>query len=263
MDDRVRADVACLVDSPYRGPLLLGLEDGPARREQLRETVDASRATVSRALSAFEEREWVWRDGRAYRLTSLGRLVASAFERLDATMTAANDLRGVIEHLPLEEMGFGVERLRDARVVRPSRADPFATMRYADRFVETGDSVAMLSHAFSPGVLEAVQERAAADRPTWMVVTVDVIERVAAEADLRGPVRESLASEAVGLWQSEQPVAYAFAIADDTVSFAVTDDDGRPIAVVDTSDRRVLEWARSTFEAYRDRATELGPDRFA
>jgi predicted transcriptional regulator len=263
MDDRVRADVACLVDSPYRGPLLLSLRDGPLRREQLRETVGASRATVSRALSAFEERDWVRRDGRAYVLTPLGRLVAAAFEQFDATMTAARELRGVLEHLPVEEMGFDVERLRDARVTRPNRADPFATMRHADRFVEAGDDVRMLSHAFSPGVLEAVRERAAADRSTWIVVSTAVVERIVAEDDLRRPVRESLASEAVELYHCEEPVPFAFAVADETVSFAVTDDDGRPVAIVDTDDSEVLEWARSTVEAYRDRATELGPDRFA
>jgi predicted transcriptional regulator len=263
MDERVRADLACLVDSPYRGPLLLELRNGTTSRAELREAVGASRATISRALSAFEERGWVIRTGQAYELTRLGRLVAGEFENLLATMETAHDLRGIVEYLPVDEFGFDIRHLRDATVVRPSRSDPLAPIRHADRLLEDATLAVLLSRAFSPGVIEALAERARAGEETEVVVTTSVVESLGADDTLREQVRSCLESDAVEIYEHDGEVPYILAIADAVVSFGVQDDDGRVVGVVDVEDEVVLAWARATFGEHRENTQRLDPDRFS
>ncbi|MFC7138135.1 hypothetical protein ACFQRB_19980 [Halobaculum litoreum] len=84
-----------------------------------RTATGASKATVSRALTAFEDRDWVDRTGSRAALTPLGDVVAEAVASLTATLGTAADLRGVVDHLPLDDLGFDLGRLSGATVVTP------------------------------------------------------------------------------------------------------------------------------------------------
>lgn len=262
--DRVREDLVCLIDSPYRGPILLELRDSPARREELREAVDASRSTISRALATFEERDWVTRSGQEYRLTHLGRLIADGFDALVGTIETAHDLEGIVEHVPIDDLPFGIGHLRDATIVQPSRSDPLAPIRHSDRFVEDVDSAVMLSHAFSPSAIAVIAERAKRGDDTHLVVTSSVVESLVADDELRDQCRECVAGDTVEIWEYDGAggIPHVLAVGDRTVSLGVYDEAGHVRGVVETDDETVLAWAEETVEAYRDRATRLDVDRF-
>lgn len=260
MDDAVRDDIACLSASPYRGPLLACLADGPRTGRELRAETGASKATVSRALSAFDERGWTDRSGGRTTLTPLGHVVADAVAALTATMETATALRGVVDHLPLDELGFDLGRLSGAEVVTSSRSDPLAPIRHADRFLLDADEIRILSHSFSPGVITALNERVADDAALTMVIPDSVVEAVVAEDALREGVAALVAAAPDSVRVATEPVPHILAVADGTVSMGVVDDDGGLVAVVDTDDSTVGEWARSTVDAYAARAAPLPPD---
>lgn len=263
MDEQVREDMACLIDSPYRGPLLVELRNGTVKQSELKTMVGASQATVSRALSTFEDRGWISKTGRTYRLTRLGRLVADAFDALETTMTTARELRGVIEHIPLDEMGFEISQLRGATVIRPTQADPLRPLRHATEFLDGADSVVMLSHAFSPGSVEIIDQRASMGEPTTVVVTTDVVEALIEETSYRSRLHDAVADGLLDIWEFEGRIPYILAIADDTVSFGIDNDAGHPIAIIDTDNDVVHQWATDTVEQYRTKATKLNADRFS
>lgn len=263
MDERVREDMACLIDSPYRGPLLLELRDGTGKQSELKAAVGASQATISRALTAFEDRGWVSRTGHTYHLTRLGEFVADTFDVLETTMATAHDLHGVVEHIPFDEMGFDIDQLRGATVIRPTQADPLAPIHHATAFLDGAEAVEMLSHAFSPGAIDATHQRSQTEQATSIVVTTDVIESLAADQRFSRQLHEAIANGMLDLWEYDGRIPYILAIADDAVSFGVDDEAGHVIAVIDTDDDLVLEWAAETVERYRTEATKLDADRFA
>jgi hypothetical protein len=65
-------DIEFLSRSPHRVRALRTLRAGPADRDDLRAATEASKATVSRLLNEFEDRNWVVRDGHEYELTDPG-----------------------------------------------------------------------------------------------------------------------------------------------------------------------------------------------
>lgn len=262
MNEQVRKDMACLITSPYRGQLLLELRDSNAGRTELKTAVGASQATVSRSLAAFEERGWVSRVGRTHHLTQLGRLVAETFEVLEAAMTTAHELRGIIEHIPLDEMGFDISQLRGATVVRPTQADPLAPIRHAKEFLDGAETVTMLSHAFSPGAIEIIHQRAQMGQSTTVIVTTEVVETLTADETFRTQVREAVADEMLELWEYDEEIPHILAIADEMVSFGVDDENGHVIAVIDAGNERVYQWAEETIEQYRSEATRVKSDCF-
>lgn len=83
-DTRAIRRIAFLSRSPTRVRVLERLlRDGECRRRDLRETLDASRSTVSRTLSTLEDRDWVARTEAGYRLTPAGAVVAEGYLELD------------------------------------------------------------------------------------------------------------------------------------------------------------------------------------
>ncbi|WP_337652190.1 helix-turn-helix transcriptional regulator [Halomontanus rarus] len=263
MDERVREDMACLIDSPYRGPLLLELRDGTVKQSELKTRVGASQATISRALGVFEERDWISRTGHTYQLTRLGEFVADTFEVLETTMATAHDLHGVVEHVPFDEMGFDIGRLRGATVIRPTQADPLAPIHHAREFLDGSEAVEMLSHAFSPGAIDVTHQRSQMEQTTSIVVTTDVLESLAADRQFSRQLHEAIANGMLDLWEYDGRIPYILAIADDAVSFGVDDEAGHVIAVIDTDDELVLEWAAETVERYRTESTKLDAARFS
>jgi len=74
-----------LADSPVRARLIDALRrDGPARPSDLTATLDVSRATIHRNLSALTDRGWVRQESDGYDATTAGELV---YERFDAFRT--------------------------------------------------------------------------------------------------------------------------------------------------------------------------------
>lgn len=250
--------------TPVRLVMLERLTAGPEARADLLDTTDVSRITLWRLLGDLEERGWIRETGDGYEATAAGRLVVDRITTTVDAIEAIAELGDLLEWLPLAEISFDVERLADADVVRPTKSDPQAPMRVATRQMEDATTVRILTHGYSPWVVETLHDRVVAGETTVsMVVSPDVLEAFAANAPIRDQLGEMIEAGGQELYRYGGPVPHIFAILDRArVGMGVDDDEGRPQAVFDIVDDEILDWAERTHERYREEATPVDPGRF-
>jgi len=63
-------------------------------------------------------------DGESYATTFLGDIVADRFDEFRSFVATARDLRALVGTVPLDELGFPVDRLADATVTTADEGDP-------------------------------------------------------------------------------------------------------------------------------------------
>lgn len=256
------ADIEFLARSPHRVGILDALADGACDRDELRSATGASKPTIGRILSDFEERTWSVRDGHDYRLTPLGEFVADRFERLREAMETERALRDVLPWLPSEMEGFSVGLFSGAIVSYPGPGYPYEPVERITELIEGTDAMrgfgttvvktsnleaacrAILDgmefeYIFAPSVLETVV--------AWDPETV---ARAAARDNCTVLVHDSLPdSETCGL-----------GIYEDRVGICCHDvETGVLRAGVDTGSPAAHDWAESVYERYRAEAEVLAP----
>jgi predicted transcriptional regulator len=256
-------DIRYLSDSEHRVVALEELIEGPRTQADLRASTGASSATVSRLLRSFDERGWVDRTGNAYELTLLGRFVAKRFVGLYDGMRSADRLSDLVEYLPLDEFDFDLERLGDARITRPTRADTIAPIR---REVELMTSCTERFQMLVTAVDRlATQEVAALVRrvPVFEgIYTREAFETVRADAAMRADLDEYMrAGGTLYLYEGETSMV-TLGLNDDVVGFELNDGRGFVPAFVETDDEAVLSWAERTYEGYRRESEPLTVDAF-
>ncbi|MDZ7730641.1 MAG: hypothetical protein U5K37_06545 [Natrialbaceae archaeon] len=122
-------------------------------------------------------------------------------------------------------------------------------------------SVTMLSHAFLPGIIEAIADRVPAGQTTEIITVPAVIDAIAADGDLGEQIRAVLEHDSVSVLEYSDEIPHILAIADGTVSMGVQDGNGRVLGVIDSDTEAVLAWAESTVATYREQANPVELDR--
>lgn len=256
--------LAFLGGTPTRLAALEALCEGPLTRSDLQDRIDTSRITLWRTLSEFEERSWIKETNAGYVATAAGRIVVERITDLRLELDAVEELADLLEWLPFEEMDFGFNRLAAAEVVRPTTSDPQRPMRIATRQIEEAATIHVLTHGFSPWVIETMYDQAmAGDQSGEMITTTDVLEAFIADPALRDRLRELIASDHFEYYQYPGVIPHILVLLDgNQVGMGVDDDAGRPQAVFDIDDGVVRDWAERTYDRYRAAATPVLPERF-
>lgn len=250
--------------SPIRLRTLDRLCDGPATKAVLQEEIETSRITLWRLLSEFEDRGWIRETDSGYEATAAGRIVVERIDQMNYAFRAVDELGDLLEWLPLDTFDFPIERLADAEIARPSPTDPQRPMRLATRQIQEATEISILTHGYSPWVVETMYNRAiAGEQSGTMVTSTDVFEALDTQPPIRDQLRELIEVGALEYYHYEGDVPHIFAILDgEGLGMGVDDDSGRPQAALDIVDDQVLDWAERTFERYLDDATRVTPDRF-
>ena len=137
-------DVAYLARSAHRVEALAALTERPRSRSELCEFTGVSSSTIRRTLSAFDEREWVRKNGYRYEATRLGETVATGMETLlDDTslygLVAKRDLNRFFDGLaesPVDsfheiyEQGAYHEALEHIETIAAAPEDPTTDREY-------------------------------------------------------------------------------------------------------------------------------------
>jgi predicted transcriptional regulator len=126
--------VEYLARSASRTAVLDAIHEKPRTRDELKNVTDASRTTLSRTLTDFEERGWVTRSNGQYEPTPEGTFVASEISRLLENFEAADVLDGALKWLPTDEFRFDLRRLRDAELREVRWDDPASMRKFAELF---------------------------------------------------------------------------------------------------------------------------------
>ena len=245
-------DAAFLTASYNRGLVLDELCNRTVNRQELQRSTGVRRVTLGRILRDLESRGWIERSNGTFEATSLGRSVNVAFHEFLDTIETAHRFQALAHLLPEGLLELGIERFRDAEIAIPTSSDPQAPIRLAVRQVREAETVRILTHAFAPGVIDALHDGVLAGEQTVeAVMTGAVLDIFAADPELREKVHAILSTDRARFYRPNEPIPYILAIMDDSVGVGVDDEQGRPHAVLDIGDEVVHEWAVELFERYR------------
>ena len=263
--DAMPDDIEFLVTSDHRVAVLDTLTGGPRDRNELRSATGASSPTISRVLADFEERSWVEREGRTYRLTGLGEFVANRLTEFVDAMTVEHQLRDVWHWLPHEFDGFDVDLFSDVDVTYPGPGYPDRpTERRLELITETstwrGVGVAMLGLR----TLEASFERFLDQQDEFQceyIYPPEVFEELLSWGDTETIMEAANSESYTVLLHGELPIADRFEISlfDDCVTICCYDyERGGLQALIETPSRDMRTWAESYYDQFREEAHPLG-----
>lgn len=251
--------VSYLARSENRVEVLEALAAGPTDRQALQAETDASRVTVGRILAEFERRGWIVPVDGGFRVTALGRDVATAVTDLRETLAAAAVLEPMAAALSPDFLTVDVRRLANAEVIRADESDPLAVARVAPEVMENARDVEILASAVTSDTIDA-QIRAARenDQVSEVVMTTGTAAAIRGDRRLSDRVRTSLSLDGVSLFETDDDVPVSLGIYDDeSVFVGVVDSGAMPTATLVSEDPVVLAWARETFDRYRENARPL------
>jgi len=139
--DTTPDDIVFLVSSDHRVGVLDALTDGSCDRGDLHTATGASSPTLGRILADFQDRHWIWRDGKTYQLTDLGEFVAEQFEQFGEAMASQRRLREVWPWLPHEIDGFSIELFTDVVVSQPGAGYPYRPIERLTEHITTTELI--------------------------------------------------------------------------------------------------------------------------
>lgn len=252
-------DIAFLARSPNRVDALDSLASSPRTRRELGEAMDASRVTVSRAISDLADRRWITNVDGVYRATPTGELVCAEFNDLREAVSVADTLRDVAESFPREWLSFDLRRLDDATIAVPTETEPTAPVRLATECMAGASRVRLVAQSVTTEVLTVQQERVDAGELTAEIVLSEALaEAIARQPRLSEQIAALLDAGALDLYRYPGAVPGTIGVYDDERTvFGFVDDGGRPSAAIVTADPVVKASAEATVDDYRERSERI------
>lgn len=255
--ETARETIEFLVRSDCRiGILEALLDDGERTRDDLKDDLDVVRTTLGRNLDALEERNLILADGRTYRLTRTGELIASGTVDLLETVDLAARIEPVASRIPDGEFDVDVRALEDATVVESTLADPYAPVVAHERQLSVTDHARLILPASATDPLETSATMVEDGAVHEVVVTDDLAETLRSNPELAEPLDRMAETENVTIRRVDDDIPYYVGLLDDVVQIGVHDERGIPEALLESDADELREWARERFEAYR-RKSEL------
>ena len=256
-DSELVDEAAFLVRSENRVRVLERLGEGACEKTELQQAADTSRVTVGRVINDLQKRHWVVEDGREYRLTRLGRDVLDGLNVFLKSITAAQKLRNVIEHLPGEEFDVPLRHLHDATITRPSESIP---SKHIHRFYLSGNSNQRILGLWSfldPEIIRLTRDFATQNAGTVEIVCgKDVLDIHQSEYAEMNYLSELVKSKTSDVYECNEPLPGSIFVFGNQVLMVLTGDDGYE-GVIETSNVTIRTWAEDIFERYRDRSKRI------
>ncbi|MGM0397727.1 MAG: hypothetical protein ACQEQY_01915, partial [Halobacteriota archaeon] len=205
----------------------------------------------------FDERGWIHERDGEITLSVGGAFVLDGYEDFADRARLVEELRPFFSSVAKEDCYAGPDAFEDAMVIEMDPAIPFATVEYIqDRYREASERANVLLTYVSVGLLEKITEVA---REGDLDRTI-VIDRTVQEAiETRPEYRELLLEQATvaDLYVLDEEFPFSCAIVDDHAILTVTDDDGLPSVLLETSNPTLLDVLENRFEEELERAKPL------
>lgn len=250
--------------SENRLAALQALSPEPASRATLQAETDIPRATLSRILADCRDRDLVDRNGRTYALTPLGERLVAELEDLFDAVDRLQALQTLSGWLPVDELDVDLFAVDDLAVTLPSRIDPMAPIGRAATAVEDASLVRGFCYSLVHApILAMTRDIVESGGRFEGVVSADILEVVASDPGLVGPVGELVETGQAEVLVYHGGIETQFIITDDAVLFVVTDREGAIQGLVETAEPAIRDWAEARFAAHREAAEPLDPDALA
>ncbi|MFC6835431.1 helix-turn-helix transcriptional regulator [Halomarina ordinaria] len=248
----VREHVEFLAGSEHRVAVLETLRDRPSRPCELETALDASRATVQRALTGLTDRGWIHKERGTYRLTAAGALVLRAYDDLLDLVAAVDDAGETLALLDAASVDVPPEAVRTVTVTRATAKTPHAPIeRYARLLAETEfDSFRGVSPVVSPVFDEVHRPLVEGGCPIELVVDEETFRAANRQRD-DAPLPEDAPFT---LYVHPDPIDVGLSLFGDRAVVGAYDDHGRFRASLDGTDEAFVEWCSTLFARHRDAA---------
>lgn len=261
--DHPLSDIEFLSRSENRVVILDTLATRPCTRDELRDATGASRVTLGRILGDFTAKGWVRKQDAEYQATAIGRLVATQFNQLIATMETADKLHDIIQWIPADDFNFQLTCFNDATIIRPSQSDPLAPVRQAATYLRQADRVEVLTHSVAAENLEADWQGVVNGVQQFVgVMTSPVIDTICSDPVLATQMAEMIDTGNAAVHEYEGDIPYVVMLADEKTMLGIDDDQMMPRALIVTEDEQVRAWAVDVIGSYRRTATPVTPELF-
>jgi len=250
------ADTLALVRT--RSDLLAALEDCRLDPREIVERLDASRATVNRAVRALSEAGLVERANGTYELTALGQLALEHRRIYCRRWEDVHDAATLLSEFPSGEPRLTPEVFYDSSVVRPPESTPYLP---ADRLSETFRDADRL-RAASPVLPTAEQFRLLYEH----VVTEGNEAELIVPASLRSELAKQFPSRFPGLLAADgfrllvgeaPPVGIALTESggDDCAHLIAFDEANNTVGVICNDTEAAIRWGTERYRRCRAEAS--------
>lgn len=247
--------------SENRIEVLSTLAGAPWTRPELQEETGIPRATVSRILADFRDRDLVVREGHRYRTTPLGDVLAAGYASLVASVESARPLQTLSAWLPLDELGVEFDALADAEVTLPTPTDPTAPVRRVAAVTGAAEHVRTACYSVvHPPILASLRGIDERGQRLEGVVDAGVLDVFAADPDLAELARGLFESDGAELYLAAAEIDPQLIVADRVTMFLVTDEEGLIQGLVETGEESIRRWAEARFESAKEDAEPLDPE---
>lgn len=247
MDDTDDLDGAFLVEPIRRTKALQRLSQGPAKREELSDELDVSKATLHRVVKGFADAGFVRETDAGVELTGAGREAAAAVERYRDRMAAVERLEPLLNGLPTS-LEFELEWFADAEVVTPTAGHPQRPVQRVVDFLKAASSLRATSAVVLPIYVEVLSREIDDGMETELVVASAVIETLRTEYPER--FAEALETGTLELYVHDA-IEVGLAI-DDGRALVVGAREGVTEVVVVTDRPAAIDWIETVYEQYRE-----------
>lgn len=259
-----RTAVLFLARAESRVRILEALTDREtATQRELRDQIDASRTTVSRALRSLIDAGWVERTDGAYRLTRPGRAIATEFHRLLDTVDRVDELEEFLQWFPEDVEAPGVLDADDVDVTYTTEADPYAPARRQSEILHSADRLRVLLPAIDLESTRTIVEQVTDRGLEVETVASPGVEATMTSGEFAPLVRRMLETDRSRLFVAPEPLPFYLGLSDDGLTqIGLADDDGVPRALLETTDEGIRAWGERLYASHREPATPTDPTEF-
>ncbi|WP_255169289.1 helix-turn-helix transcriptional regulator [Natrononativus amylolyticus] len=247
-------ELAFLSGSPVRVSILERLTTVVAQPSELVDHTGVSRTTVHRTLSELVDRNWARRVDGGYTATGAGALALDVYRTARTRFRTLERVEPVLSELdaPLEGE-IGLSWLETAAVETATEGNPQRPLEwYVDRLEAVdGDRLRGVTPIVSRQFMTAHAPIVFGGTPTALVVGEEAFRAVREQYPEK--LRESIALEGYELSVAAAEPSMGITLYGEHV-FLGAYEEGRLLAVVDSTDDRLRSWARTRYCRYADDA---------
>jgi predicted transcriptional regulator len=230
----------------------------PMDKSELIDTTGTSRSTVTRALKDLQTVDLVEQANGEYVPTPYGEFIYSQFVSLADVVELGDEIQTLLPHLPLEDLTFDLAHLADAEITFVSRVEPAAPLERVGELKQGAARSRTLASGKNPVGLEAHYDAVVNQGQRFEAVCPPALfDATAADSDQRAMMLDLLEYDVAQFYVAEDTIPVPLGIVDDIVFFGVENEQGSPLALIETTDLNVRRWAEIEFTTVRDQATQL------
>lgn len=257
---KIEDELKSIYRSRLQTQILLSLREGKKSLLQLRELTGSSSQAIIPKIRKLESMQFLEQEGHGYRLTPIGRILASKIR--DSIMAfgaihrfkdffVTHHLEGIPDLL-LEDIGD----LFYSEVMADTSVDIFRAFANYLKYLREAKQVFVVSSFTSPELIDAVNERLAGGIPVEVVITRDVFDKLDQKPYVE-KYHEMIGFSNLTLMVTDEFVRVGLTVTEKFLSLGLYKKDGMIYDFTQdlfSFDRKAIDWGQKFFQYYKERS---------